>query len=207
MIVLRVSQSMTSQDLSPSRLERARAKLAMLLSERGSAGTGLVAYNGSAHLVLPVTNDSDVVNHMLESLQPDVMPVEGDALSEAISLAAAQNERTGGGGSILVVTDSARTVESDRRVNQSVLFYAILRDASELAGSGISDASKSLEASTQLLTADDADIRKILAQADRSIVDVVSGDATKWRDDGYWFVIPLAICSLAWARRGWSIET
>ncbi|WP_236960337.1 hypothetical protein [Methylobacterium durans] len=55
MIVLRVTPSMTTDDLAPTRLDRARQKLSDLLGLREGAATGLIAYSGTSHLVLPPT--------------------------------------------------------------------------------------------------------------------------------------------------------
>ena len=37
---------------------------------RGGSATGLIAYNGSAHLVMPLTKDDRIINTMAESLSP-----------------------------------------------------------------------------------------------------------------------------------------
>ncbi|MEM0925749.1 MAG: VWA domain-containing protein [Planctomycetota bacterium] len=205
MIVMRVSDSMMSPDLSPSRFERVRIKLSQLLEERGSAGTGLVAYDGSAHLVMPITSDNGVIDHMLESLRADIMPVKGDALSDAVRIAFSQNDQSGGGGTVLIVTDSAVPIELDPPPSQKLLFYAALRDRSELQASGIEQAADRLNADTQVMTADDVDVNRLLAHADRSIVEVTTDDSSNWRDDGYWLIPILMIGSLVWARRGWSV--
>ncbi|NUB16254.1 hypothetical protein GAY28_29230, partial [Azospirillum brasilense] len=49
---------------APARPERAREKMADLLALREGAPTGLIAYAGSAHLVLPPTPDASVVDSM-----------------------------------------------------------------------------------------------------------------------------------------------
>ena len=48
---------MTTPDLAPTRLDRARQKLADLLKARDGMPAGLIAYSGSAHLVLLPTPD------------------------------------------------------------------------------------------------------------------------------------------------------
>ena len=59
---------MTTPDLAPTRLDRARQKIADLLKLRDGMPAGLVAYSGSAHLVLPPTPDRDVVIGMSDGL-------------------------------------------------------------------------------------------------------------------------------------------
>ncbi|MGC6505232.1 MAG: vWA domain-containing protein, partial [Coraliomargaritaceae bacterium] len=98
---------MLATDLPPTRLERARIKIAELLKERAAAPTGLIAYSGSAHLVLPLTRDDRLLQTMAASLHPDIMPTEGDDLAGAIRLAEAQFKKSGISGSILVLTDNS----------------------------------------------------------------------------------------------------
>ena len=55
---------------------------------RPGTRTGLVAYAGTAHLVLPLTTDAGVIDYFASELAPDVMPQEGDAPVRAVELAA-----------------------------------------------------------------------------------------------------------------------
>ncbi|MFY7904311.1 MAG: VWA domain-containing protein, partial [Rubrivivax sp.] len=73
-IALDLSDAMDAADLPPSRLDRARAKLQLLLAQRGDAPTGLVVYAGSAHLVLPPTQDRAVLGGYLDALATTLMP-------------------------------------------------------------------------------------------------------------------------------------
>ncbi len=75
------------------RLERAKQKVADLLASRRGARTAVVAYAGSAHAVLPLTDDTDLVNMYLESLTPEVMPQSGDRPDRALELAASMLAR------------------------------------------------------------------------------------------------------------------
>ena len=105
MLVLYAGESMNLADLAPSRMERARLKIADFAAERKGQPLGLIAYSGSAHLVLPPTRDTSVVAAMAAEIGPDVMPRPGNDLAAALRLAA----RTLGesGGSIVVLADAA----------------------------------------------------------------------------------------------------
>jgi Ca-activated chloride channel family protein len=93
-IALEVSDSMRANDLQPNRLERARFKILDLLALRTGARTALIAYAGSAHVVMPPTTDLNVLKPFLESLDPAIMPVvspnrsvdAGKALALAVKL-------------------------------------------------------------------------------------------------------------------------
>lgn len=213
LLVVKITPSMLNDDLQPSRLERVRTKLHDLMELRTGADTGLIAYSGSAHLVMPATSDSGVIDHMLESLEPEVMPIEGDSLADALQIADRQLSGQSKPGSILVVADSVEEREvsavRDRLQDDApqVQFLVPLRDQSALDRSGVEAAAKALKNSpTQRLTSDDQDIRVIANRADRAIVGYLSDESLRWRDDGYLFVPILVLGVLLWSRRGWTME-
>ena len=57
-IAIDLSQTMDAIDIAPSRLERVKLKVRDLLALRAGARTAIVAYAGSAHIVLPLTDDA-----------------------------------------------------------------------------------------------------------------------------------------------------
>ncbi|MEX1266721.1 MAG: VWA domain-containing protein, partial [Woeseia sp.] len=60
-VALDLSRSMDAQDLSPSRLTRARLKILDILERRRSGQTALVVYSANAFTVTPLTTDGDTV--------------------------------------------------------------------------------------------------------------------------------------------------
>ena len=105
-VLMKASNTMNATDVQPSRLERSKHKLRDLLERREGAATGLIVYSGSAHLVMPLTRDGRIISAMASELSPELMPVDGDSLGEALGLAASVLERAGVPGSVLVVADA-----------------------------------------------------------------------------------------------------
>merc|ERR1711960_14392 len=97
---------MEASDVAPSRLERGKQKIRDFLDLRAGARTALVAYAGTAHAVLPMTEDPQVMVPYLEGLSPEVMPREGAVAGEALALAQAMLSEEGAPGGVLFVTDS-----------------------------------------------------------------------------------------------------
>ncbi|MCZ6711831.1 MAG: VWA domain-containing protein, partial [Gammaproteobacteria bacterium] len=60
-IAMEVSDSMRSNDLQPTRLDRARFKVLDLVNQRTGSRTALIAYAGGAHVVMPPTKDLGVI--------------------------------------------------------------------------------------------------------------------------------------------------
>ncbi len=105
-LVLDLSYSMKAQDLSPSRMVRARQKLLDLLEQRGEGQTGLIAYAGDAHIVTPLTDDNATIANLIPALSPDMMPVPGSDPASAIEQAIGLLRSAGiSAGKILLVTD------------------------------------------------------------------------------------------------------
>ena len=104
-IVVKGSPSMNTEDVQPSRLTRATQKIHDLLKQRAGAKTSLIAYAGTAHVVMPATSDGSIIDTFAQALDPKIMPEEGDAAADALRLAD-QTLAEAGPGSILWITDS-----------------------------------------------------------------------------------------------------
>ncbi|XZE52203.1 VWA domain-containing protein [Planctomycetaceae bacterium SH139] len=205
MLVLKADESMELADFSPSRMERARLKIKDFASRRGGQPLGLIAYAGSAHLVLPPTRDTSVVASMASEVSPAIMPKPGDNLVEALNLAA----KTLGdvGGSVVIVTDNASSVneaalkEFRRESLLVVSFLAVARDGTPELDS-ISDAAATLGANVTRIAADSQDIDSLVRATARAPVRVAAdGSGTRWAESGWWLVPLLALLSLADFRR------
>ena len=105
-IVLDLSLSMYAQDVSPSRMERARFKLSDILRRSKEGLTGLVVFAGTPHVVTPLTDDTRTILSMVDSLSPDIMPIPGSDPAAAVIRAREVLEQSGmPQGHILLLTD------------------------------------------------------------------------------------------------------
>lgn len=115
-IVMDLSLSMLAQDVQPSRVERARQKITDVLRLRDEGLTGLVAYAGDAHSVVPLTDDVGTIENLLAALGPEMMPVPGSNPDHALEIA--HELFTNSGllqGRILIVTDGIDSINSVTR--------------------------------------------------------------------------------------------
>jgi len=105
-IVLDLSLSMLATDLEPDRLTRAKRKIRDILAIREGSLTGLVVYSGDAHVVTPLTDDSNTLTGMLNVLDPIIMPAQGNRADLAVARARTLLEQGAPGkGRILLITD------------------------------------------------------------------------------------------------------
>ncbi len=105
-IALDLSRSMDAADLAPSRLTRARFKIADLLTARREGQTALLVYAAQPYVVAPLTDDSETLLAQLPSLSTDIMPAQGNRPDLALRKAAELLSQGGiAHGDILLVTD------------------------------------------------------------------------------------------------------
>ncbi|WP_076419352.1 VWA domain-containing protein [Colwellia sp. UCD-KL20] len=86
-LIMDMSYSMYSTDLSPNRLTRARYKAIDLLDNINEGEMGLIAYAGDAFIISPLTEDINNIKLLLPSLSPELMPELGSDPMRAITLA------------------------------------------------------------------------------------------------------------------------
>ncbi len=83
-IALDVSTSMRASDIKPSRLDRAKHKVADLLRMLKGDRVGVVAFAGTSFLHCPLTLDYQAAEMFLNALDTDLIPRQGTALGHAI---------------------------------------------------------------------------------------------------------------------------
>lgn len=106
-IALELAPSMLAQDERPSRLERARYKIADILVRSRERQTALIAYAGEAFVVAPLTDDIGTVQNLVDALDPSTMPVAGNATADAIGRAVELIGQAGlRRGEVILVADS-----------------------------------------------------------------------------------------------------
>ena len=208
-IVMKISPSMETEDIQPSRLTRATQKIHDLLRERASARTSLIVYAGSAHVVMPPTTDSGIIDTFAQALDPKIMPEDGDVAADALKLADATLAEAGGG-SILWITDRVAPEQSSplaawrKSSATAVRLFAPLYSGQEL------DALKAnahpAGVSIVRLTADDSDVQELAREA--KFADVSGNDENRrWAESGYWMTPVIAALLLPFFRRGWMVST
>lgn len=231
-IALDLSRSMDAQDLTPSRLARARLKILDILERRKSGQTALVVYSANAFTVTPLTTDSDTVAALVNSLATDIMPSRGSYPVAAINKGRQLLEQAGVGyGEVLLITDggtSPAAVQAAAELYDAGYTLSVMGVGTQdgapipLAGGGfVNDRSGQIAVprleSTELrklaaaghgryaiLSADDRDLDTLLS----GVVDASSASdesllSDQWQEEGPWLLLLLLpVASLAF-RRGW----
>ena len=208
-IVVKVTPSMMTEDVQPSRLARAVQKIHDLLAQRRGAKTALIAYAGSAHVVMPATTDEGIIDTFAQALDSKIMPGDGDVAAAALTLAD-QTLADAGSGSILWITDSIAPEQTElleawrRKSGTTVRLLAPLLPGDELRT--VTERAKAANASPVALAADDSDVTTLARAAKFSTV-AAGEKSDRWEESGYWLTPVLAALLLPFFRRGWMAPT
>ncbi|NNN07504.1 MAG: VWA domain-containing protein [Elusimicrobia bacterium] len=104
-VAVDVSLSMRTPDVKPSRLERAKASLSLLLDQLRGARVGVVAFAGDAQVVCPLTSDIAAAKELLGALDVGAVPVPGTAIGAALRVAGQMLGKYPGASSVVLLTD------------------------------------------------------------------------------------------------------
>jgi len=105
-VLLDLSRSMEVADLRPNRFLRARLKITDLLQQRKEGQTALIVFAADAFTVTPLTEDRHTIEALLNSLDPELMPVQGSNPARAIERGKKLLQQAGlKQGRLLLVTD------------------------------------------------------------------------------------------------------
>ena len=208
-LLVSVKESMLTSDIQPTRLERAGIKIFDLLEQRSDTQSALIAYSGTAHLVLPLTSDHGIIQTFTQALSPDIMPLKGDAIQDALILA--QKELNTRGATIIVLTDSVSpslvkmAMEDGGGKNNNVIFWQIA--SNELSNENdFKSAASLIEGHHVPYARDDSDVRLVSSMIDKNFKTAQQDDEGSFEDGGYTLVPLIFLMMLLWAREGFIAE-
>ena len=232
-VALDLSRSMDAQDIEPSRLARARLKILGMLERRQSGQTALLVYTANAFTVTPLTDDTDTIAALVNSLSTDIMPSRGSYPEAGIRKGLALLEQAGVGyGEVLLITDGGSSAAAEKAARDlksagyslSVLGVGTREGAPipRLAGGFVTDNRGAIAVARleerglrdlatagggrfALLSSDDSDLDHLLSGeiAAAAAADDDSMATDQWREEGPWLVLLLLPLAALAFRKGW----
>ena len=232
-VLLELTPEMLATDVTPTRLEQARRKLLDLLQSRSDAQTAIVVYAGSAHTLVPLSDDLATSRNLLDALSPGIMPEPGKRADLAVVKALQLLEQGAqGNGRLLLLTSSLNEAERlaitqalGRRGERLHILGigttqgapiiqedgSFLKDAQgaillpRLDSNGLKRFANELGGLYQGVTLDERDLRNLgLLDAPQQLRR--DGELTQlqaWADQSHWLLLPLLLLAACAARRGW----
>ncbi|WP_213877428.1 VWA domain-containing protein [Pseudomonas sp. dw_358] len=232
-ILVQLTPEMLATDVPPDRLEQARRKILDLLHQRRDAQTAIVVYAGSAHVLVPLSDDLSTSTNLLAALKPSIMPLPGHRADLALRKALALLDQGAlGQGRILWVgsqlDDQERAGIRQSLGNRSprLLMLGIgsrdgapvkqengefLQDnqgailVAQLDSPSLGAFAADLSGEYRAARNDDMDLRELgLFDNPRSLRgNGQTLELDSWADQGYWLLLPLLLLAACAGRRGW----
>ncbi|USW94283.1 VWA domain-containing protein [Pseudomonas proteolytica] len=232
-VLLELTPEMLATDSPPNRLEQARRKLVDLLQARSDAQTAIVVYAGSAHTLVPLSDDLATSRNLLDALRPSIMPEAGHRADLAVEKALDLLKHGGlGQGRLLLIGSSLskqerqgiRLLLQGQAPSLSILGIGSREGTpvTQESGEFLKDEqgailiprldSPTLKAFASEMGGryrqarlDDKDLRSLgLLDGPQSLRD--DGQRLQldtWADQGYWLLLPLLLLAACAGRRGW----
>lgn len=232
-VMLELTPQMLAGDSPPHRLEQARRKLLDLLAMRRDAQTAIVVYAGSAHSLVPLSDDLATSRNLLEALKPSLMPEPGRRADLAVERALQLLEQTQlGQGRLLLITseldDQERSgiAQALQRQNAPLLILGVgsregapvvqedgsfLKDEHggilipRLDAIGLRQFAEQQGGRYSPIRLNDNDLQRLgLLDAPQTMRAADEPTLLDVRiDQGYWLLLPLLLLAACAGRRGW----
>ena len=232
-VMLELTPEMLATDSSPNRLKQARRKIYDLLQNRNDAQTAVIVYAGSAHTLVPLSDDMATSRNLLEALKPSIMPQPGHRADLAIGKALELLDQSAlGQGRLLLITSSLSEPERNG-IRQALSGHT---PPLLILGIGSREGAPVVDESGQFLKddqgaillprldspslrafaldvggryrqarLDDNDLRGLgLLDGPRNLRnDGQTLQLDTWADQGFWLLLPLLLLVACAGRRGW----
>jgi len=234
-IALDLSQSMMASDIQPNRLERAKFKISDLMDANPRARLALIGFAGTAHTIIPLARDYNIIKSHLDGLSPNIMPFPGSNLSAALQLSDSITAISDAPATLILFTDDfsdaifqdlQQFVGSEKTRVEIVPMNTIgggdvpvpggkrpfKNQQGEIVHSSINTEIVSKLNSIEnihvnQLTLDNSDMVALAKKISQNLKFQEEENEKKddWIDYGLWLVIPLALFVLMWFRRGFVV--
>lgn len=207
-LVLDLSATMLSKDLSPDRLTRAKFKLQDLLQQKTNGQWGMVVFTEQPFVVSPLTDDAKTILSLLPELTPNIMPVDGYNLPSALNEAATLIDQAGyTHGQILVLTAATPDIKAENVVAglaKKGIKTSIMPITNESQPNALYQTFARKGEGQLVLFTDARALQNWVAQgSSKQWMHKAKGAIPLWRDEGRWFLIPVLCCLIPFFRRGW----
>lgn len=128
--VMDCSLSMTTSDVTPTRMQRAKFAVLDFVRRQTNGRVGLVAFAGSAFIQCPLTFDAGAFEESLLSLDEKTMPIPGTDIGRALNEAYAAMDKNSRHKMVVLVTDGEDLEKSgvavaQRLATNGVVVFAI----------------------------------------------------------------------------------
>lgn len=209
-IALNVSQSMNNDDISPTRLDRAKYKILDLLKDYKEGQTGMIAFSSEAFVVSPLTSDSKTIANLVPVINSSIMPVQGVDISKALQKSAELIKNAGySQGEIILISDGAPTNTDEAtatELSKNGYTTTVLAMANDSTDKSYEKLAQDGDGKLIAFTKDNSDVEQLIANASHDSSQKMNNklnNATMWRDEGHWLIWIALVLAIFVSRKGW----
>ncbi|MDU8360055.1 VWA domain-containing protein [Pseudomonas syringae group sp. J309-1] len=232
-VLLELTPEMLATDAPPTRMEQARRKLLDLLQARSDSQTAIIVYAGSAHTLVPLSDDQITIRNLLDAVKPSIMPQAGHRADLAVHKALALLKQGELGRGRLLLIGSSLSEQERQGIRQALAGQSppllilgvgtaegapveqekggLLKDDQgaillpRLDSASLTDFVGQVGGQYRQLRMDDQDLRELgLLDSPKQVQsDGQLIQLDSWSDQGYWFLLPLLLLAACAGRRGW----
>lgn len=232
-VVWELTPELYATDASPNRLHQARRKLLDLLKARQGAQTALLVFAGSAHILVPLSDDLATAENLLSAIKPALMPEPGHRADLGIAQALSLLEQTGLGRGRLLLMGTHLDSRERNAIRQQLLKHpepllilglgtpqgapVLQEDGHFLQDdqgqiviarqdqAGLMRFAQERGGLYQQATLDDSDLAALGLLHPRAAPNLQMNPRTQyaWQDQGHWLLLPLLLLAAGAARKGW----
>ena len=195
--------------------QRAKQKIGDLLALRPDKKAALIVYAGSAHTVLSLTADQEILSQYLAAITPAIMPRAGKFPEYSLPLVEDVLRESDAPATVVLFTDglgadSSAAFESYfSESGDQLLVVGVGTEGQEeglapLERRSLKELASATGGSYRDLTVDDSDVRQLDRRIESHYV-IIEDSALPWLDSGYVLVFPAMALFLFWFRRGWTL--
>lgn len=127
-ILLEMTPDLYASDLSPTRLAQVQRSVRDLIQARAGLPTALIAYAGSAHVVVPLSDDPLTTLNLLDALKPELMPVSGYRADLAVQQASQLLKQGAAGQGRLLLLTSHLSFEERQGIHSILAAHQVALD-------------------------------------------------------------------------------
>lgn len=235
-IALDISRSMMAEDVQPNRLERAKFKINDLLEANPRSRAGLMVFAGTAHPVISICEDYNLIQHQIESLTPGIMPRAGSNFQNAFDLIDTVMRRIEAPSTLLFITDELDDEKAqfftqfvEQGVHRVELMSVATPQGAQVPGwqrgiffknqqgefhisarndQVLNRLAQHAKISVTPLTLDKSDVEGIAERISENLIFKKADveSEEEWQDMGYYLVVIVLFFMALWFRKGYMIQ-
>lgn len=115
-----ISKSMLTEDMTPSRLSRAKESIKEIIDKLNGDRVGFIPFSSQSYVQMPLTDDYTMAENFLEMIDPTLIAGGGTNIRQAIMLANESLKKQAGNSKFIVILSDGEELENKMDIKGSL---------------------------------------------------------------------------------------